>query len=41
MLFDKNLVFSVVKVNPIKLDNLDLRPLSVENEAFLKCNFTP
>ena len=26
--------------NTVKLDNLDVRPLFVENEALLKCNFT-
>ena len=28
--------------NTVKeIDNLDIRPLSVENEALVKCNFTP
>ena len=26
--------------NTVKMDNLDVWPLSVENEALLTCNFT-
>ena len=27
-------------INTVKMDSLDVCPLSVENEALLKCNFT-